>query len=129
MAEHPIQGIMNVTMDKIHEMVDANTIIGKAITTEDGTTILPVSRISFGFASAGTDFDGKNTANIVRVEAITEIATSFVACTAACFGWLPRSIWVVTFSNTTIASSTTMPIAIESELNEIMFNVLPEASK
>ena len=34
MAEHPIQGIMNVTMDKIHEMVDANTIIGKAITTE-----------------------------------------------------------------------------------------------
>ena len=53
----------------------------------------------------------------------------FVACMAACFGWLPRSIWVVTFSNTTIASSTTMPIAIESELNEIMFNVLPEASK
>ena len=63
MAEHPIQGIMNVTMDKIHEMVDANTIIGKPITTEDGTTILPVSRISFGFASAGTDFDGKNAAN------------------------------------------------------------------
>ena len=76
-----------------------------------------------------TIVNGKNTANIVRVEAITEIATSFVACTAACFGWLPRSIWVVTFSNTTIASSTTMPIAIESELNEIMFNVLPEASK
>ena len=63
MAEHPIQGIMNVTMDKIHEMVDANTIIGKAITTEDGTTILPVSRVSFGFASGGTDFDGKNAAN------------------------------------------------------------------
>ena len=63
MAEHPIQGIMNVTMDKIHEMVDANTIIGKAITTEDGTTILPVSKVSFGFASGGTDFDGKNAAN------------------------------------------------------------------
>ena len=76
-----------------------------------------------------TIVNGKNTANIVRVEAITEIATSFVACTAACFGWLPRSIWVVTFANTTIASSTTIPIAIESELNEIMFNVLPEASK
>ena len=40
---------MNVTMDKIHEMVDANTIIGKPITTEDGTTILPVSKVSFGF--------------------------------------------------------------------------------
>ena len=44
MAEHPIQGIMNVTMDKIHEMVDANTIIGKAITTEDGTTFCQCPR-------------------------------------------------------------------------------------
>ena len=63
MAEHPIQGLMNVTMDKIRQMADSNTIIGKPIKTDDGTTILPVSRISIGFASAGTDFDGKNAAN------------------------------------------------------------------
>ena len=63
MAEHPIQGLMNVTMDKVRQMVDSNTIVGKPITTEDGTTILPVSKVSFGFASAGTDFDGKNAAN------------------------------------------------------------------
>ena len=63
MAEHPIQGLMNVTMDKIRQMADSNTIIGKPIKTDAGTTILPVSRISFGFASAGTDFDGKNAAN------------------------------------------------------------------
>ena len=63
MAEHPIQGLMNVTMDKIRQMADSNTIIGKPIKTDDGTTILPASRISFGFASAGTDFDGKNAAN------------------------------------------------------------------
>ena len=63
MAEHPIQGLMSVTMDKIRQMADSNTIIGKPIKTDDGTTILPVSRISFGFASAGTDFDGKNAAN------------------------------------------------------------------
>ena len=55
MAEHPIQGLMNVTMEKIHQMVDSNTIIGKPITTEDGITILPVSKVSFGF--------GKNPAN------------------------------------------------------------------
>ena len=60
MAEHPIQGLMNVTMDKIRQMADSNTIIGKPIKTDDGTTILPVSKVSFGFASAGTDFDGKN---------------------------------------------------------------------
>ena len=58
MAEHPIQNLMNVTMDKIRQMVDSNTIVGKPI-----TTILPVSKVSFGFASAGTDFDGKNAAN------------------------------------------------------------------
>ena len=55
MAEHPIQGLMNVTMEKIHQMVDSNTIIGKPIT--------PVSKVSFGFASGGTDFNGKNAAN------------------------------------------------------------------
>ena len=63
MAEHPIQNLMNVTMDKIRQMVDSNTIVGKPITTDDGTTILPVSKVSFGFASGGTDFNGKNAAN------------------------------------------------------------------
>lgn len=63
MAEHPIQGLMGVTMDKIREMVDSNTIIGNPITTEDGTTILPVSKVTFGFASGGSDFNGKNPAN------------------------------------------------------------------
>ena len=63
MAENPNQDQMNVTMEKIQQMEDSNTIIGKPITTDDGTTILPVSKVSFGFATAGTDFDGKNTAN------------------------------------------------------------------
>ena len=60
MAEHPIQGLMNVTMEKIHQMVDSNTIIGKPIITEDGTTILPVSKVSFGFASGGSDLPVKS---------------------------------------------------------------------
>ena len=59
----PLNDLMDTTMDKIRDMVDSNTIIGKPIQTEDGTTILPVSKVSFGFASAGTDFDGKNAAN------------------------------------------------------------------
>ena len=63
MAEHPIQGLMNITMDKVRQMADANTIIGKPIKTDDGTTIIPVSRISLGFGTGGFDFDGKNSAN------------------------------------------------------------------
>ena len=64
MSEHPIESLMVVTMQKIKEMVDVNTIIGDPITTPDGTVIVPVSKVSYGFASGGSDFpskkDGKN---------------------------------------------------------------------
>ena len=50
-----IEGILGVSMEKIREMVDVNTIIGDAITSPDGTTIIPVSKVSFGFASGGSD--------------------------------------------------------------------------
>ena len=62
MAEHTIQGLMKVTMDKVRQMADANTIIGKPIKTEDGTTIIPVSRISVGVGTGGPDFASKNSA-------------------------------------------------------------------
>ncbi|MGI5857520.1 MAG: GerW family sporulation protein [Candidatus Merdivicinus sp.] len=55
MSEHPIEGLMGVTMQKIKEMVDVNTIIGDPVVTPDGTTIIPVSKVSFGFATGGTD--------------------------------------------------------------------------
>lgn len=55
-GEHPINGLMDVTLEKIRSMVDSNTIIGNPINTADGTTILPVSKVSFGFVSGGSDF-------------------------------------------------------------------------
>lgn len=55
-TEHPINGMMDTTLEKIRQMVDANTIIGAPITTEDGSTILPVSKVTFAFTSAGTDY-------------------------------------------------------------------------
>ena len=61
MAEH-LQGLMNATMDKVRQMADANTVIGKEIHTEDGTTIIPVSRITVGVGGGGSDFDSKNAA-------------------------------------------------------------------
>lgn len=57
---HPINELMSTTMQKIREMVDANTIVGQPIHTEDGVTLIPVSRLSFGFASGGSDFATKN---------------------------------------------------------------------
>ncbi len=53
--KHPIEGIMGVSMEKIHEMVDVNTIIGEPIVSGDGTTVIPVSKVSFGFVSGGSD--------------------------------------------------------------------------
>lgn len=60
MAEHPIQGLMGVTIDKIREMVDTSTIIGDPIRVDAATTIIPVSRVTFGFASGGSDVAPKS---------------------------------------------------------------------
>ncbi len=58
--EHPIGNLMNITMEKIKEMVDVNTIVGTPITASDGTLIIPVSKVSYGFASGGSDLPTKN---------------------------------------------------------------------
>lgn len=60
MNEHPIQGMMSTAMQKIKEMVDVNTIIGDPISTLDGPTIIPVSKVSFGFGSGGSDINSKS---------------------------------------------------------------------
>ena len=62
MEKHPINDLMAVTMEKIREMVDANAIVGQPITTPDGVTLIPVSRMSFGFGSGGGDYNTKYTA-------------------------------------------------------------------
>lgn len=59
MSERPIEGLMDTTLEKIKQMVDANTVIGNPITTPDGTTIIPVSKIVYGFASGGSEFASK----------------------------------------------------------------------
>lgn len=56
MAEHPIQGLMQTAMENIKEMVDVNTIVGDPVETPDGSVILPISRVGFGFAAGGSEF-------------------------------------------------------------------------
>ena len=52
---HPIGDLMSTTMQKIREMVDVNTIVGEPVTTPDGVTLVPVSRVTFGFGGGGGD--------------------------------------------------------------------------
>ena len=57
---HPVSELMAETIQKIKEAVDANTVVGQPIITDDGVTLIPVSKLSFGFASGGSDFAGKS---------------------------------------------------------------------
>lgn len=56
MQEHPIQGLMNTSMENLKNMVDVNTIIGDPVHTPDGSVILTVSKVGFGFAAGGSEF-------------------------------------------------------------------------
>ena len=59
MSDHPINSLMDTSMKKIKELIDVNSIIGDPITTPDGTTIIPVSKVTYGFASGGSDLPTK----------------------------------------------------------------------
>ncbi|MDD6012328.1 MAG: spore germination protein GerW family protein [Oscillospiraceae bacterium] len=59
MSEKSAGAILASTIDKIRDLVDTSTIIGEAIYAEGGTTIIPVSKVTYGFASGGADFPSK----------------------------------------------------------------------
>ena len=56
---HPIESLMLTSMSSILDMVDVNTIIGEPIESIDGITIIPISKVSFGFAAGGSEFKGE----------------------------------------------------------------------
>lgn len=53
--KHPISEILDASLAKLKELVDVNTIIGNPIAAPDGTTVIPVSKVSFGFATGGSE--------------------------------------------------------------------------
>ena len=59
MSEHPIEGLMTTAMNSIQDMVDVNTIIGEPIETTNNIVIIPISKVSFGFAAGGSEFKGE----------------------------------------------------------------------
>lgn len=63
MAEH-LEGLMATSMEKIRELVDVNTIVGNPIISPDGTIIIPVSKVTFGFVSGGSDIPAKVTKDV-----------------------------------------------------------------
>lgn len=53
---HPIEHVLNTTMSELNKMVDVNTIVGNPFVTPDGCTIIPISKVSFGFVTGGGEY-------------------------------------------------------------------------
>ena len=60
MDKHPIETIMSTTMENIRDMIDVNTVVGDAVTPAEGTVIIPISRVSFGFVAGGGEYGLKD---------------------------------------------------------------------
>ena len=60
MKEKSANGILSTTIEKVRDLVDVSTIIGEPINLPDGLTIIPISKVTYGFASGGSDFPSKN---------------------------------------------------------------------
>ena len=57
---HPIENVLSITMSELNKMVDVNTIVGNPFVTPDGCTIIPISKVSFGFVTGGGEYgEGK----------------------------------------------------------------------
>ena len=73
MSEHPIESLMLTAMSSIRDMVDVNTIIGEPIETGNNITIIPISKVCFGFAAGGSEFTGETLKEYNRKDKNEEI--------------------------------------------------------
>ncbi len=64
MKEQSASGILGTAIDKIRDLVDVSTIVGEPVFSADGITIIPVSKVTYGFASGGSDFPSKTNAEL-----------------------------------------------------------------
>ncbi|WP_099192107.1 GerW family sporulation protein [Tepidibacter mesophilus] len=55
--QHPIEALMKTTMENMKEMIDVNTIVGNPVETSNGSVLIPISKVSFGFASGGGEYN------------------------------------------------------------------------
>lgn len=60
MSEYPIEGLMKTTMESLNNMVDVNKIVGDPVETPDGSVIIPISKVCFGYAAGGGEYKVKN---------------------------------------------------------------------
>ena len=95
MSEHPIENLMVTAMGSLRDMIDVNTIVGDLVETQSGASIIPISKVSFGFAAGGSEFSSKNPTKSMLKD-IEEIKLPFGGGSGAGVNITPAAFLVVT---------------------------------
>ena len=115
--KNPLKDLMRETMDKVREMADTNTIVGQPISTPDGVTLIPISKISFGFGSGGGDY-GK-----------TPAKENFGGGSAAGVKIAPVAFLVIKDGITRVLPVATPPVSTADRIIDMVPDILDKAEK
>lgn len=122
--EHPIGSLMTTAMQNIKEMIDVNTIVGDAVQTQEGTVIIPISRVSFGFAAGGGEYSTGKSANkqatALKEENSPQAIHPFAGGSGAGISIQPVAFLVVAKEEMKL-----MPVNVNTSLEKIL-DSLPE---
>lgn len=120
MEEHPIEKLMDTAMSNIKSMVDVNTIVGDPVETPDGSVIIPISKVSFGFAAGGGEL---NTLKNQKKSGDNEKSVPFAGGSGAGVMLNPMAFLVVNQEQIRL-----LPVA-NNAVAERIINVAPEILK
>ena len=117
MNEHPIEGLMTTAMNSIQDMIDVNTIIGEPIETSNNIVIIPISKVSFGFAAGGSEFKGETIDEYKKVdkEEAIQYRLPFGGGAGAGVSINPVAFLVITNDNVRL-----MPVNHSSSIDKLM---------
>ncbi len=115
--EHPIGNMMQTTMENIKDMVDVNTVIGDPVSTADGVTVIPVSKVSFGFVAGGGEY-GQEDKNKVHPPQGSDGKMPFAGGSGAGVSVQPVGFLVV--GNGSVKMLPAQPVAIADRMVELL---------
>ena len=117
MNEHPIEGLMETAMNSIQDMIDVDTIIGDPIQTSNNIVIVPISKVSFGFAAGGSEFKGETASEYSKKDKEEEIQyrLPFGGGSGAGVSISPIAFLVIQDTNVKL-----LPITHESALDKLL---------
>ena len=122
MKEHPIDSLMEIAMNNIQDMIDVNTIVGEPIYVSEDISIIPISKVSFGFVAGGSEFKGEAIEEYKRKDKDEEISYTnpFGGGTGAGINITPVSFMVVNNGNIKL-----MPVEYCSTIDKVV-DYIPE---